>query len=182
MKHAFLTFTVLVQLFVLILALVSGQNSQAASPNQPVPTMEAAEAAALKQGFSEVSRRKMKDPFYSTKRADSKTWMTLDLYPHGSKVKQVALTCNQCKTRKMKEELALECFAEAQKISVAIGVDMPGESLKLFESSEGEAEKDWDLKDQAAKRVRFQRTALKCDGPVRGGGSGIRYDIFYTAK
>ena len=175
MKHAFLTISALVPL----LFLISTSETRAASPNQPVPTMESAEAAATKQGFIEVSRRKMKDPFYSTKRADAKTWMTLDIYPQGSKVKQVALTCNQCKTRKMKEELALECFGEAQKISTGLGVDMPGESIKLFEGTE--PEKEWDLKDQAAKRVRFQRTALKCDA-VRGGGSGIRYDIFYSLK
>lgn len=158
----------LISLFVAVSAL--------AAPSLKAPSMEKAEEVAAGQGFTEVSKRKPKDPFYSSKRADAKTWMSIDAYPQGSSVKQVALTCNQCKSRKMSEELALECFGEAQKLSKGLGVDMPGEVLRAFEGKD--QEKEWEIKDQAAKRVRFQRTALKCD--TRGGGTGIRYDIFYA--
>ena len=74
-----------------------------ASPSLKAPTMEKAEEVAANQGFVEVSKRKPKDPFYSSKRADAKTWMSIDAYPQGSLTKQVALTCNQCKSRKMSE-------------------------------------------------------------------------------
>lgn len=149
--------------------------SASASPSPKAPSMEKAEEVAAQQGFVEVSKRKAKDPFYSSKRADAKTWMSIDAYPQGSVVKQVALTCNQCKSRKMSEELAVECFGEAQKLATGLGVDIPGETVRAFEGKE--LEKIWELKDQAAKKVRFQRTTLKCDAR---GGSGIRFDIFYT--
>lgn len=149
--------------------------SASAAPSPKAPTMDKAEEVAANQGFVEVSKRKPKDPFYSSKRADAKTWMSIDAYPQGSVVKQVALTCNQCKSRKMSEELAIECFGEAQKLSKGLEVDMPGEVIRVFEGKD--QERIWELKDQAAKKVRFQRTALKCDSR---GGSGIRYDIFYT--
>jgi hypothetical protein len=165
MKHAFVA---------LLLTIAAPQAFSASI--EKTPTMDKVAEATAAQGFSEVSARKPKDPFYSSKRADAKTWMSIDAYPQGKLAKQVAVSCNQCRSRKMSEELSLECFSEVQKLASSLAVNLPGGVIKAFEGKE--PEETWELKDQAAKKVRFQRTALKCDmGP---GGSGIRFDIFYT--
>lgn len=147
-----------------------------AAPPKGAPSMDEVEKATQAQGFVEVSARKAKDPYYSSKRTDAKTWMSIDAYPAGSSAKQVAIICNQCRARKMSEELAINCYQEVQTLATALKVDLPGEVIRAFEGTANEH--TWEIKDQAAKKVRFQKTGLKCDrGP---GGQGIRFDIFYT--
>lgn len=140
-----------------------------------VPSMEKAEEIATANGFSTVSQRRPKDPFYSSKRTNAKTWKTLEVHPRGNQAKQITITCNQCGVRKFPEALSVSCFEEAQKVATALQVDLPGGVIKAFEAGEN-PEETWDLKEGAAKSVRLQRTTLKCDP---GNGKGLRFDLFY---
>lgn len=160
--------SVLLGLFLVIFTLLSPVVSRAL-------TMSAAEDAAKTTGFDEVSKRKPKDPFYGSKRKDAKEWTTFEAYPKGAEASQIAITCNQCKDRKMTEAFQVTCYDQVSKVAAALGVDLPGGVVRAFEK--GVADKTWELKVNKAASVRLKKTGLKCDmGP---GGSGYRFDFFF---